>query len=339
LEESWGDSESIWVDGDPVQLQQALLNLAINARDAMPDGGVLRIGLASVSDEDPDRDSAGEKANTKANANTEVEAITPSANSNTGANPNTGANIGVKAGADDNTHVRADANGGGFGWAQIRVQDMGVGIAPRIRDRLFEPFFTTKARERGTGLGLAVTHGIVEDHGGTIEVASTRGSGTTFTVRLPRIEAPPSGAAGDVDSAGQATPRVILLAQKDCPVNRLIGSVLQSKGYDEEEVEALERIRAKENDGPMVCVVDGDVAGFDLGACLNGLPDGSSVPLIVLGGEDRPPGSDVPRQATIVRKPYQVSYLAEVITDSLAEWAERKVSKDVWTDADKENAK
>ncbi len=79
--------------------------------------------------------------------------------------------------------VSADANG-----AAIVVADDGPGIAPEHRDRIFEPFFTTRTgagKERGTGLGLSVSYSIVKEHGGTIEVMSEPGHGTTFTVRLP----------------------------------------------------------------------------------------------------------------------------------------------------------
>lgn len=68
---------------------------------------------------------------------------------------------------------------------EIHVLDNGSGIPPAIRDRIFDPFFTTKPPGKGTGLGLSISHGIVEDHGGTIEVESTPGDGTHFTVSLP----------------------------------------------------------------------------------------------------------------------------------------------------------
>ena len=60
-----------------------------------------------------------------------------------------------------------------------------MGISPENLSRIFEPFFTTRAGQGGTGLGLSVTYGIVAEHGGVIEVESTLGSGSTFTVFLP----------------------------------------------------------------------------------------------------------------------------------------------------------
>ena len=68
---------------------------------------------------------------------------------------------------------------------KITVKDTGTGIPEEIREKIFDPFFTTKSRDEGTGMGLAVVYGIVEDHGGTIQVDSAPGQGTAFTVILP----------------------------------------------------------------------------------------------------------------------------------------------------------
>ena len=73
----------------------------------------------------------------------------------------------------------------------VTVQDTGVGMLPAVRQRCLEPFFTTKG-ERGTGLGLAMTYGIIQRHGGTIDIESQPGDGTTFRIRLPACAGRPA---------------------------------------------------------------------------------------------------------------------------------------------------
>ncbi|MBA3948165.1 MAG: hybrid sensor histidine kinase/response regulator, partial [Herpetosiphonaceae bacterium] len=75
------------------------------------------------------------------------------------------------------------------------ITDSGVGIAPDVLPHIFEPFFTTK-QDEGTGLGLAITHKIIMQHGGTINVASTLGQGTTFTITLPVSDEQPEAEQG-----------------------------------------------------------------------------------------------------------------------------------------------
>jgi signal transduction histidine kinase len=76
--------------------------------------------------------------------------------------------------------------------AVVAISDTGKGIAPEHLKKIFDPFFTTKRVGEGTGLGLSITYGIIERHGGSINVESRPGGGTTFTVTLPINANPPA---------------------------------------------------------------------------------------------------------------------------------------------------
>ncbi len=186
----------IWpVKADPGQIDQVLVNLAVNARDAMPSGGALKIALANV-----------------------VVASGP--------------------------------------YVRISVTDTGSGMDEQTVQRIFEPFFTTKGEGRGTGLGLATVYGIVEQAGGTIDVVTAPGHGTTFHLFLPRCdEAAPEAETPDGRSASQH-PRpteTVLLVEDDERVNQLIGSVLRRGGYtvlDAPHAEGAMAI-ARAHDGPI----------------------------------------------------------------------------------------
>jgi two-component system, NtrC family, sensor kinase len=108
------------VMASPNQLKQIFLNLIANARQAMPNGGTVRVDVRNDGD-----------------------------------------------------------------WVTASVSDDGPGIDPAVLERIFEPFYTTKRLTGGTGLGLSVSLGIAEAHGGSLTGSSERGRGATFTLRLP----------------------------------------------------------------------------------------------------------------------------------------------------------
>ncbi len=91
----------------------------------------------------------------------------------------------IDIGAGESWHTKGLAPGA---WVKISVKDTGEGMPPGIKERIFEPYFSTKEKGVGTGLGLAVVHGIVQSYGGFIDVYSQPGEGTTFTVFLPRMD-------------------------------------------------------------------------------------------------------------------------------------------------------
>jgi two-component system, cell cycle sensor histidine kinase and response regulator CckA len=170
----------LWaVMADRSQLQHVLMDLASNAKDAMPEGGVLAIELVNVS--------VGEGV-----------AATPTV---------------LAAGR----------------YVRITVSDSGRGMDPSTRAHLFEPFFTTKPKGEGSGLSLAMAYGIVRQSGGTIDVLSTPGHGSTFTLYLPAAEdAARTRAAHPSPGRGRGT---LLLVEDEEMLRRLTREVLEAQGY------------------------------------------------------------------------------------------------------------
>jgi PAS domain S-box-containing protein len=142
------------------------------------------------------------------------------------------------------------------GMLRLTVADTGVGIAPDDLPRVFDPFFTTRRLGEGTGLGLALSHGIVGEHGGAIWARSEPGAGATFVVELPLVE-PGPGADGATMSATEARPgcRVLIVDDED-GVRRSTGAFLARCGYVVEEAasgeDALRKIEAGEFDAIML---------------------------------------------------------------------------------------
>ena len=152
------------VRADPGQIEQVIVNLVVNGRDAMPDGGKLTIRTRNADD----------------------------------------------------------------GFVELSVSDTGLGMDEQTRAQIFEPFFTT--REQGVGLGLASVYGIVQQSGGDITVESEPGTGSTFTVRLPRVlEVAETAVAAPEPPAGTGT-ETILLVEDESVVRELTRRVLERQG-------------------------------------------------------------------------------------------------------------
>jgi PAS domain S-box-containing protein len=170
------------IEADPTQLHQVLMNLCLNARDAMPDGGELEISVENTLVDEP------------------FAATMP------------GANAGP--------HLL------------IEVSDNGIGIPRSIIARIFDPFFTTKGIGQGTGLGLSTCIGIVNNHGGFMNVFSEEGIGTTFKVYLPAAERVAAEAAEDpaaVIRPGQG--ELLLLVDDERSIRNTASAILQKHGY------------------------------------------------------------------------------------------------------------
>jgi two-component system, cell cycle sensor histidine kinase and response regulator CckA len=161
-------AQPVLVRADRGKLEQVVMNLAVNARDALPGGGTITIEVAAEN-----------------------------------------------------------------AAALLRVADDGVGMDPATLQQIFEPFFSTKGME-GTGLGLAMAHGIVAQSGGLIGVESSPGEGTTFTVSLPLADADVSAdeTVVPVSSPSQASGgETILLVDDDAAVRTVVAAMLNQHGY------------------------------------------------------------------------------------------------------------
>jgi two-component system cell cycle sensor histidine kinase/response regulator CckA len=177
-------AEPPFVLADGALLEQALMNLVVNARDAMPEGGRIEISTAL-------RDVA-------ATAATALE-ITPAR------------------------------------YAVLAVADSGRGMDEATLGRIFEPFFTTKQHGRGTGLGLSTVYGIVRQGGGAVEVASSPGAGSTFSMLFPSQHAPAEPAQAVRRPATTPAPSrrfpVVLIAEDEPAVRAVAERCLQQRGY------------------------------------------------------------------------------------------------------------
>jgi signal transduction histidine kinase len=115
---------------------------------------------------------------------------------------------------------------------RIEVADSGPGVPAEIRARVFDPFFTTKPDGEGTGLGLALARGIVEGHGGTIQIESPPGEGARFVISLP-LGAPPAAIeeARELPAAGSPVGKNILVVDDEPAVAALLAEALSRDGY------------------------------------------------------------------------------------------------------------
>lgn len=164
------------IDADAGQLRQILINLCINARDAMPDGGPLRIS----------------------------------------ARPRRG---------------RFNGNDDATDGVELAVEDEGVGMSQAIRQRVFEPFFTTKQLGRGTGLGLAMVHKIVERHRGRIMIETAEGSGTVVRLWFPASTSGRRPLAAPANDSGTLEPLHLLVVEDENAIRASVQRLLESRGH------------------------------------------------------------------------------------------------------------
>ena len=250
---------------DVGSIEQVIINLVVNARDAMPNGG--RLALET-----------------------------------------------------HDTRTLAGAQ-----QVALSVTDSGTGMRPEVRTRLFEPFFTTKGPSQGTGLGLAMCHGIVQQAGGQIEVESELSVGTRFTIQLPRQLAPATSAEEEQQARGQGTGNeTVLVVEDEAMILKVAKTALERRGYRvfcaKNGAEALELARstATRIDMLITDVVMPAIGGPELAARLTALRPEVKV-LFTSGYAENQIGTHgvLGDGVNFIQKPYTFANLAQRVRELL----------------------
>ena len=226
-------ASDVMVMADEAELEQIVMNLVTNARDAMPKGGKICISVGEFT-------------------------------------------------VDDAFIL---AHGGGLlgKCAVLTVTDTGEGMSAETVEKIFEPFFTTKEAGRGTGLGLATTHSVVEEHGGKITVDSAPGKGTKMSIYLPLTAAVVAPSTALEAKAGARGNETILVAEDEEVVRSVISRLLRSHGYRViEAVDGQDAIDKFRNESGHIDLVLTDMvmprrSGLDIYDVVSGFRQGTKV--------------------------------------------------------------
>jgi CheY-like chemotaxis protein len=253
--------EGVWpVEVDPTQLQVALINIAGNARDAMPKGGTFRVKI-------------------------------------------------------QNTVLR---HGAMREAVAISLSDTGVGIPAEALSQVFEPFFTTKEVGHGTGLGLAQVYGFAQQSGGTVDIRSEVGRGTTLTLYLPRGGAP--ARKSDERAAvplPQCQPLRILLVEDNPQVAEVATALLSERGHSVIHAETADEALGLLQSGLIFdlaftnLVMPGEHDGLDL-ARIN-RQKWPALPVLLATGCSEAANRATDEGFTLIAKPYQPKALAGAV--------------------------
>jgi PAS domain S-box-containing protein len=268
--------EDLWpIAVDPAELELALLNLAMNARDAMPAGGVLRLTAANETIEDGRRGLAGP-------------------------------------------------------YLVIELRDNGTGIPPEILPRVFDPFFTTKDVGSGSGLGLSQVHGFAHQSGGTVDIDSTLGKGTTVRLYLPASPGARQAArAVEAPTHRRAGEGTILVVEDDADVAALAAESLRHRGFRVKLAHRAEAALDLLSEGEPVDLIFSDIV---MPGQMNGLELAEAVrarfptiPVLLTTGHSDAVRDAARRGLQIVAKPYRLAEICDRVTKLIqATAAERR---------------
>lgn len=259
-------SGSTLVHADPGTLEQVLMNLIVNARDALPPTG----GQITIQTENVRLD-------------------------------------------ESSVHNRLKARPGDF--IRLNVSDNGCGISPENLQHIFEPFFTTKQVGKGTGLGLAMVFGIIEQHKGWVEVESRVGAGTTFHIYLPRVVTKTNSPAIPPQHAPEpGGTETILVAEDDPAASTTIRNILELHGYRvlaAESGEAAINVWTENQASIRLLITDmvmpGDLNGQQLARHLKAQkPDLKVIYVSGYNSENLTDGQSLRQDPNFIAKPYSI---------------------------------
>jgi signal transduction histidine kinase len=206
-------------------------------------------------------------------------------------------------------------------WIHLDVSDTGTGISIQVLPRIFEPFFTTKGLDKGTGLGLSVVHGIVRNHGGTIEVRSVLGQGTTFTLALPILAS--TTMPDPVETLGNMPHghgELILVVDDEPAITDILSHLLEILGYRSATFtrpkEALDEFRRNPQSwsGVISDYTMPELTGKELAREIHLARPG--IPVLLTSGYDSFEQEDDPRPGDIsafIPKPFQAEDIARLL--------------------------
>jgi PAS domain S-box-containing protein len=260
---------------DPGQIEQILINLSLNARDAMPSGGTVIV---------------------------ETETIT----------------------IDDDFAAQHSWSRPGI-YTHLSVSDDGAGISAETVEHIFEPFYTTKPEGEGTGLGLAVVFGIVQQHDGFIHVYSEPGEGSHFNIYLPVVDDASIQRAPRLDTTDRRGSETILLVEDNKHVRKLARRILNDNGYTVLEAddgpEAIDIFKQASNEIALVLldVVMPKMSGEEV---MDAMQEINSEPCILFASGYSPGGIHtnfiLENNYNLIQKPYSPTQLLDQIRVLLA---------------------